>query len=229
MNHMLGKIVFDDDGNTVDIFKPSQCPYCEKGIDAVIVNSFVLDTNYGVNLFVSMKCPICGEVFVCRYACGDYTGLYHANFPFPVLKIMGGEPTSEEFSDEINELSPMFVKIYNQAFYAEQQGLDEIDGAGYRKSFEFLIKDFALSQKPCDRDSIIKMTLAQCIDYIFDDKEKQIVQRTGWIGNDHTHYERKHENFNISDFKKMINICISKIETVIREKKYLESFNKEEE
>lgn len=52
-------------------------------------------------------------------------------------------PSCKEFDSEIQEISPSFVKIYNQALAAEELNLSEIAGMGYRKSLEFLIKDFA--------------------------------------------------------------------------------------
>lgn len=53
-------------------------------------------------------------------------------------------PKDIVFSDIINEISPGFVKIYNQAHEAEIRLLDDIVGGGYRKALEFLIKDICI-------------------------------------------------------------------------------------
>ena len=54
-------------------------------------------------------------------------------------------PEKEPLSDIISELSPNFCEIYNQAYIAEQTNLMQICGTGYRKSLEFLIKDYLIS------------------------------------------------------------------------------------
>lgn len=50
----------------------------------------------------------------------------------------------EDFPMIIKRHCKKFISIYNQALTAEKNGLTEICGLGYRKSFEFLIKDYLL-------------------------------------------------------------------------------------
>ena len=69
----------------------------------------------------------------------------------------------KEFSKEIETLSKDFVEIYNQALQAEECNLSEICGPGYRKSLEFLIKDFCIHEKPGDASTIKKKFLGDCI------------------------------------------------------------------
>ena len=40
----------------------------------------------------------------------------------------------------------MFVETYSQAIFAEENSLNQLIGIGIRKSLEFLIKDFLISQ-----------------------------------------------------------------------------------
>ena len=207
--------------NYCEIFKPDKCPYCDKGIDAKVLNHFFHNSSEGLVLFVTLQCPICGNVFFCSYHCGDFISITNTGFPLYYSKIYGGGSLKQEFSSEINELSPDFVRIFNQSYQAEQENLDEIVGIGYRKAFEFLIKDYAIFLNPNEKEIIVKKQLHECISYIFSNNEKEIIKRTVWIGNDQTHYEKRHPSFNISDLKQLIMICVSKIETTLREKKYL--------
>jgi len=55
-------------------------------------------------------------------------------------------PQPVPFSNYITDVSPSFADIYNQANAAECYGLDQIAGMGYRKSLEFLIKDYLISK-----------------------------------------------------------------------------------
>lgn len=211
--------------DSLTIYKPERCPFCGNGIDAKVLNYFFHNGSYGVVLYVALQCPVCGDIFFCSYSVGTYVEAIRSEYPFNFSEIIGGG-IKEHFSKEINEISPSFVKIYNEAYLAEQKGLHEIDGMGYRKAFEFLIKDFSIKMEPEEKDAIANKTLSECISYVFSENEKGIFEKTGWIGNDQTHYVRKHENFNVSDLKKMIMICVSKIETKIREIKYLEEIEK---
>lgn len=67
------------------------------------------------------------------------------------------------FPDEITKLSPAFVQIYHQAEQAENSGLSDICGLGYRKALEFLIKDFAIHEHPEAEATIKIASLAQAL------------------------------------------------------------------
>ena len=225
MLNMKAKIKVE--GYEFNVFKPEVCPFCEKGIDATIVSKFIISGLSGYVMYVAMKCPICGEVFLCKYLLGgSFNVSMFGELTLPYNQIIGGGVAKESFSDEINNISPTFVKIYNQAYEAEQIGLNEIDGMGFRKAFEFLIKDYAISINPSEKEAVISKSLSQCISVLFTEAEKEIFDKTGWIGNDATHYEKKHEKFNTSDLKKMIMICVSKVEAKIREINYIKAINK---
>ena len=84
---------------------------------------------------------------------------------------------------------------------------------GYRKALEFLIKDYAILCHPDDADSIRAKPLAQCINEMIDyDRLKTLAQRAVWLGNDFTHYERRFDEFEITDLKKFIDAALFWIE-----------------
>lgn len=124
---------------------------------------------------------------------------------------------------EIKDLSPSFDKIYAQATQAEASGLDEIAGVGYRKAFEFLIKDFCISQSPEKESEIKGKFLGKVInDYIEDPNIITCSKRASWLGNDETHYIRKWSDKDINDLKILIKLTCGWIENNILTQKYLE-------
>lgn len=107
----------------------------------------------------------------------------------------------------------MFQVIYNQANSAEQLNLLEICGVGYRKAFEFLIKDYAKKNYPDEIETIEKKALGRCInDYVEDERIKKVAKRAVWLGNDETHYVRKWEGKDLNDLKKLIELSLHWIE-----------------
>ncbi|GAA4448677.1 hypothetical protein GCM10023189_06890 [Nibrella saemangeumensis] len=159
-----------------------------------------------------MNCPDkdCRESFIAYYrSLGNQFTEYE--FLTTVGKLRG-----RDFSDEIAKISSGFIKIYNEAYAAEQQGLTEICGVGYRKALEFLIKDYAIKKHPTEKDKIEKKLLAPCIgDYVSDDRIKSVAKRAVWLGNDETHYIRKWEGKNIADLKKLIDLTLHWIEAEV--------------
>lgn len=80
---------------------------------------------------------------------------------------------------------------------------------GYRKSLEFLIKDYCSYKFPSDIAKIQSMLLGQCInEYIDDDQIKKLSKVSVWIGNDETHYIRKFEDKDINNLKRFIDTTV---------------------
>ena len=96
---------------------------------------------------------------------------------------------------------------------AEVDGYDTLVGIGLRKSLEFIIKDFLIQKFPEKADEIKKKLLGQVIiDYIDDPILQKLAQATSWIGNDETHYVRRHTDKDLQDLKKFLNATIRYIE-----------------
>ncbi|OKP92102.1 hypothetical protein A3844_01735 [Paenibacillus helianthi] len=128
-----------------------------------------------------------------------------------------------EFSEEINEISPLFKVIYGQAYIAENSALNHIAGMGYRKALEFLIKDYLINFLEKERVSIEKKLLGKCIkDDVDNSNIKQVAERAVWIGNDETHYVRKWETKDVSDLKKLIDVTVHWISSEIITKRVIE-------
>lgn len=134
-----------------------------------------------------------------------------------------GTLSTRIFSDTVLAISTQFGVIYNQAYAAEQQHLIEICGVGFRKSLEFLIKDYAILNNPADKDKIEKQSLSATIDkYVNDSRVKSVAKRAVWLGNDETHYIRKWEGKNLNDLKKLIDLTVHWIEMEALTKSFYE-------
>lgn len=121
---------------------------------------------------------------------------------------------STEFPPLIKRFSKKFIEIYNQALTAEENDLSEICGLGYRKAFEFLIKDYLIKKnEKTEHEKIKDMQLYPCINhYVTNDEIKLLAHRILWLGNDHAHYTKKWKGKTLSDLKRLINLSIRWIE-----------------
>lgn len=210
-------------------------------------NIYISDIEGSLNVNESgIECPFCGIVNIPNYINGvsilnDFSRcvvfcqcsnskckkhfLSLFLFNSPVLnfeKILPPPLHSFDFTKHIIKLSPLFTQIYDEAYKAEQVGLLQICGVGYRKSLEFLIKDYLIQSKPQDKEKIAKMFLGNCIEELIDNpKIKQIAKRATWIGNDETHYVRKWEDKDVNDLKTLISITSQWIEMELNADEYL--------
>lgn len=129
----------------------------------------------------------------------------------------------QTFSDTICAISSNFPKIYNEALSAEQMGLKEICGVGYRKALEFLIKDYVMrGKKEEEQEKIKKMQLVDCIaKYVDNENVKAVARRATWLGNDETHYVRKWGEKDVSDLKNLILLTLWWIEQTVKTEELL--------
>ena len=138
-------------------------------------------------------------------------------------------PKSKAFSEIITSISSQFVSIYNQAYHAEQIGLDQICGVGYRKAIEFLIKDYLLQKETNDKqkENIKNKFLGNCIQEDVQDKNiKEVAKRAVWLGNDETHYVRVWADKDVSHLKQLIDLTIRWIENEIETERVLQEMTK---
>lgn len=192
----------------LNVHEVSICPICKKSIKPIHLNTVYQINSENIAIIEShLFCKGCNSSFIVRYE----SPINPMGTVIPTNPVFSVPNTIKPvfFEDSIHQLSPQFIKIYNQASEAEASALDEIAGIGYRKSLEFLIKDFAISEHPDEKDTIKSMNLSPCINkYISDPSIKTLATKSAWIGNDEAHYVRKHENRDISDMKKFIQASV---------------------
>lgn len=119
-----------------------------------------------------------------------------------------------KMSPAIKKISPKFDLIFNQAFAAEQYGLNEICGLGYRKAFEFLIKDYVIRDMlKEDAIEVKNMGINEVVKkHIQNSGIQLILHRVLWLGNDHAHYVPVWKTKTINDLKTLIYTTMAWIE-----------------
>src|SRR3990172_7934408 len=150
---------------------PTKCPICHHYGDVAFVHSF--QTREGVQII--FQCPFedCRSYFI---------GYYGAPTQKELIKLLPTKPDISQFPDVISEVSPMFISIFEEAETARQLGLDQIAGAGLRKAFEFLIKDYAKILSPDKSAEIEAKYSGNVVKEFIDDKRIQAVaERTLWL------------------------------------------------
>jgi hypothetical protein len=119
------------------------------------------------------------------------------------------EPVKITFLQCIQDVSPTFCEIYDQAHKAEEFRLAQVCGVGYRKAFEFLIKDYLVRKHPDDEAAIKAKPLGRCIDDdVEDPKTKAVAKRATCLGNDETHYQRRWVDKDLNDLKRLIDLVL---------------------
>ena len=191
--------------------EPEQCPICKHAIKPEVIHRhfFRPYPNKGT-LTVTHLCPHCYKAFLSVYDCFQVGAVPHRcilDYTAPI------HHEDQVFDEEIEALSPRFVKIYNQALAAEESSLDEIAGIGYRKALEFLVKDYCISRNPSEAETIKTTFLSNCLKtYVANDSIKTLATKAAWIGNDETHYVRQIEDRDIQDMKRFIRAMVHFIE-----------------
>lgn len=216
-----------DSSYYADIIDPiDHCPVCKKSGDPIIIKAFFIGDPQKAPVQIVYQCRYqkCNTIFVAQYnrwMTERMEAEYYLKCTFP--KFFENKP----FPSEIIQVSSLFKEIYNQSKQAEEFGLDQIAGAGYRKSLEFLVKDYLISLNPNEKDKIIKKFLGNCIqDDVKDDNIKICADRATWLGNDETHYYRIWETHDVENLKDLINLTVSWIEREVKTKKYLKEMPK---
>ncbi len=122
----------------------------------------------------------------------------------------------------VAQVSPSFLGIYNQALKAQSLRLEDICGPGFRKSLEFLLKEFLLSEPDIKGDSdkekeVRKLMLGTLLTkYIKDDNLKEVAEGASWMGNDETHFEKRWHEKDVEDLKEAIQLAVNWIDSTLR-------------
>ena len=201
------------------------CPFCHQGMKPVLrdVAEGKDGRPYALSLIVIWRCPLkdCKKDVVTIYT---YTVVNGSSAHYQLAEFLNGSPALPVWPEFITKLEngnpedPLvhepskFAEIYRQALTAEFDGLTEIAGMGYRRAFEFLVKDLAISDHPTEKAEIMKLLLAPVIKQYFPADYWPMMERAAWLGNDETHYERKHPDYDIQDLKRIIAFVITDID-----------------
>lgn len=191
---------------------PNTCPHCGNTMVPEITNkSNPAITNIdGLVFSLLCQCLYCHEFFALTYKLINERILSydHDTYKSQLIPYTYSINVKYDFPDEIEKFSPMFKEIYQQAQKAEVYQLNHIAGIGYRKSIEFLVKDYLINLKKVDYDEIAKKNLSQAINKLDNQSMIHLAKAATWLGNDETHYIRKYEDKDITDMKKYIRALV---------------------
>ena len=183
---------------------PNECPFCHQGILPEISCQTEYNEPLNLNVGVLFQCPKCKKFFAREYSItSGFTNNIAGKKTFPVLYNVV-KHLKYDLPEEIGIVSESFKQIYTQSLIAESDGLTLVSGIGFRKSIEFLIKDFLINYQDQDREQIAKLPLAQAIGKIENKKNQNLSKATTWLGNDETHYQRKYDDKDVNDMKRFI-------------------------
>lgn len=191
----------------------SICPFCNASMPD---NSEILSEGYTPNsrgtyiehgiYFVLIKCPFCESIILKLFRIKtDRATMKLSNWGIEKKQIKKSKDVV--FPDVIKSISPRFITVYSQSLQSEKKNLNELSGMGYRKSLEILVKDYAIYKFPNDAESIMKNSLQHALSKIDTHEIKVLGQVATKIGNDETHYYRKHD-WKVSELKNYIESII---------------------
>jgi len=203
--------------------EPDTCPICKHKISPNFIYACIKGNIPFQSLEIVYKCPNrkCDHLFIAYFHERGLNNPFSFNGSSLPLVI-----ENKQFPDSIVEISKHFNDIYNQALRADNNGLNEICGPGYRRALEFLIKDYLISLNPELSDEIKKLWLGKAIDKIDSPKIKICAERAAWLGNDETHYVRIWEEKDIENLKDLIDLVVMWIDSEYKTKKYEKEMTK---
>ncbi len=202
---------------------PSECPLCHHAIDPRYLTGVTREYqpmgDTSVELVFQCPRPACLHAFI-----GRYEGRYDHNVRGAMLFLRATTPYTVRLPNhpaDVAAISPQFVEIHGEAAVAEERGLKQVAGCGYRKALEFLVKDFCISENPAEADAIKKQRLGDVIqERIADPNIKAMAKRATWLGNDESHYVRKWDDPDMTKLKQLIALTVSWITTHQLTKKF---------
>lgn len=185
-----------------------KCKICKKVTCPIMIDEQTREISYRhYRLCVNRYCLQCKHYFIDEFdVIGEDGMLSDTSFEVLPLEVKPELLSDIVFSDDITLISPVGKEIYLQALKAEQEQLDLIAGIGYRKALEFFVKDFVIVIDSADKDKVIRMPLKTVIDnYIDDQSLKTFATASVFVGNDETHYTRKHIDKDLESLKKYLH------------------------
>lgn len=223
--------VSTDCGKGLDFdHSPDVCPQCHHALQPKLLASSLSGEEHtsGTRLEIAFKCTHrnCNSMFIGQYVRKQVNAGHQRVGVFSFVRAVPLKFLSPEIFEEVEDISPSFKTIYEQAAAAESFGLNEISGVGYRKALEYLIKDYCIHKDPDSEETIKSAFLGAVIqNHVQDANLKVCAQRAAWLGNDETHYVRKWEDKDINDLKILINLSCVWVRSNVLTERYLAEMN----
>lgn len=211
-------------------FEVDLCPHCHYSIKPNFIYTFfdkIQSKNFSIWQCTSNHC---GKTFIVSHTI--------TNNEIEFERFLNGTPKGPTWPQPVLELknsltldndkveASKFIITYLQSMEAESRGLTEIAGMGFRKSIEYLIKDWAILNNPTKKNEILDNWLAQVINNYYEGDLKSILDRATWLGNDQSHYLKIFQDFNLSHLKELIDLILVELDRDFKKKHYIQSIEK---
>jgi hypothetical protein len=205
---------------TVEVSElPTLCPRCHTAaipeILGGIAHAVDPDSWMFPTLDVPVRCSVCQLAYIAEYDGTPYHNGPDVNDIEVVFTFTRTVPNALPLSitsPTIQAISPRFSQVFDQAAAAESDGLDEVAGAGYRRAFEILVKDYLIGKDPANRERYIKTWLGVCIkEHITDPTIQDLAKRANETANDFVHYKR-YSGRDLKDLVSLIDLTRAWIE-----------------
>ena len=214
-------------GQNYSIDAANKCPHCHVTQRPNHVGTYPFDNDTRCYLMWSCVNDQCKKSFIGFYerdgSSFHLNGFIDGTPELPDWPQVIVDLNASEVGEDGNPIPSKFIEIYKQSCKAESIGLSEIAGMGFRKSLEFLVKDYAIANNAQDKDKIKKTALSKVIEDYFDEDVKEIAKRTAWLGNDESHYVRKHMEYELGDIKKLIMFLITDLDREYQKQQYIKN------
>ncbi len=216
----------------IDIDEPRQCMHCNQtGVQNFIAGIATNGKHDKFNSISLFTCPLCASTtihFSDAWSVGGMSfdnKVHKSSETIPIKK-----ENLENISIDLETQFPDFFEIYYQSEKAENENLNLIAGMGYRKALEFLVTDYLLKYPvPEVTEDWLKnpgVTLGNKISKIPNTRMQTLAKATSFLGNDETHYTRRHPEHDIESMKAFIRVLLSEIENEIEFEKAEALINK---
>jgi len=200
---------------------PKTCPVCNMLVQVNTQASSFTPTNEELHAVHLCTNPDCRSFFIDYYTLSNPSELF-----YDIRKLEPPNLTQPTFPDFVATISKTFLEIYKQAHEAKERGLNHIAGPGYRKAFEFLIKDYAKSIDASKSAEIDEAFAGKVVnDFIPDTRVHAVAKRALWVGNDEVHYTRKWVDMNVDDLINLIKLTVDWIEIERGSQEYVKSMS----
>ena len=185
-------------------WEPRQCPHCRRAIGVQPSECVALPyEKTGSAIILSYRCRACHRSFLV---------VSHRETDGQDLELIEVVPVAKDFErfPKLKEISPEFCGINEEAYSAYNRGWFRLAAIGFRTAIEVLMKDFLISKNAGGEEEIVKLRLNDLIEKYFKHMAMgEFARAIQVLGNDCTHYIRKHEDYNPEDVERFYKMFVT--------------------
>jgi hypothetical protein len=183
---------------------PRKCPICHYEAEPNLKSGTVI--NYH-KIDVAFHCTNCHHMFIGKYM-KDNNEKYKLVDTWP--------KTLQSVNFEIKDISPTFVRLYEESICAYDSDLKQLSGIGFKKALETLLKDYLIRNDSDNRETIKDYSLLECLK-VFNLNNEIDMAAIEKCSQKQSNYEVNFEDKDILRIKTLINTISNSIRNKILE------------